>query len=82
MPYTIDEIAKAIKGKKKVIIFTHRNPDPDAIASAWGVQYLLRELLSMKSRIVYDGFIGRAENKAMVRLLKIKLSHILFFIFC
>jgi nanoRNase/pAp phosphatase (c-di-AMP/oligoRNAs hydrolase) len=76
MPYSIEEIAKALKGKKKIVILTHNNPDPDAIASAWGIKYLLKELLNLKGRIVYDGFIGRAENKAMVRLLKIKLSHL------
>lgn len=76
MSYTIDEIAKALKGKKKIVILTHNNPDPDAIASAWAVKYLLKKSLNVKSRIVYDGFIGRAENKAMVKLLKIKLSHI------
>ncbi len=74
--YSIDEIASALKGKKRVFIFTHNNPDPDAIASAWAVQYLLKKLLNIKSRIVYDGFIGRAENKAMVKFLKIKLFHI------
>ncbi|MBU1767157.1 MAG: DHH family phosphoesterase, partial [Candidatus Omnitrophica bacterium] len=76
MPYSIEKIAGALKGKRKIIIFTHNNPDPDAIASAWAMKHLLKELLNIKSRIVYDGFIGRAENKAMVKLLKIKLSHL------
>ncbi|MDD5454571.1 MAG: DHH family phosphoesterase [Candidatus Ratteibacteria bacterium] len=74
--YSIEEIASALKGKKKIFIFTHNNPDPDAIAAAWAVQYLLKESLKIKSKIVYDGFIGRAENKAMVKLLKIKLFHL------
>jgi len=74
--YSIDEIASALKNRRKIIIFTHNNPDPDAIASAWAVKYLLKKSLNIKSRIVYDGFIGRAENKAMVKLLKIKLTHL------
>jgi nanoRNase/pAp phosphatase (c-di-AMP/oligoRNAs hydrolase) len=76
MPYTIEEIASALKGKRNIIIFTHNNPDPDAIASAWAVQYFLKQSLNIKSKIVYDGFIGRAENKVMVKLLKIKLFHL------
>lgn len=76
MPYSIEKIAGALKGKRNIIIFTHNNPDPDSIASAWAVKYLLKEVLNIKSRIVYDGFIGRAENKAMVKLLKVKLFHL------
>jgi len=76
MPYTIDKIASVLKDKKRVFILTHNNPDPDAIASAWAVQYFLKKTLNIKSKIVYDGFIGRAENKAMVKLLKIKLHHL------
>ena len=76
MLHSIDEIARVLKGKKKIVIFIHNNPDPDAIASAWGMQYLLRKLLKTENRIVYGGLIGRAENKVMVKLLKIKLSHL------
>lgn len=73
MPYNVSKLRKVFKNKKRVLILTHSNPDPDAIASAWGMQYLFKEKLKIRSKIVYDGFIGRAENKTMVRLLKIKL---------
>jgi nanoRNase/pAp phosphatase (c-di-AMP/oligoRNAs hydrolase) len=29
--------------KKSVFILTHDNPDPDAIASAWGLSYLIKK---------------------------------------
>lgn len=76
MPYNISEIAGALKDKRKVIIYTHRNPDPDAISAAWAMQYFLKQLLNIKAKIFYEGFIGRAENKAMVKLLKIKLHQL------
>ncbi len=76
MLYSIDEIVKVFKEKERIIVFIHNNPDPDAIASAWGIQYLLKKLLKAEIRIVYGGLIGRAENKVMVKLLKIRLSHL------
>ena len=76
MAYTLEEIGKVLKGANRVVIFPHDNPDPDAIASAWGMQFLLKEAFNIKGRIVYGGFIGRAENKAMVNFLKIKLSRL------
>jgi nanoRNase/pAp phosphatase (c-di-AMP/oligoRNAs hydrolase) len=59
--------------KKRVLILMHDNPDPDAIASAWGLSYLLKKKLSLTSTITYSGLIGRAENRALVRVLKIPL---------
>lgn len=52
-----------------LLILTHDFPDPDALASAWGLQHLARAF-GVDSRVVYGGVINRAENRAMVRLLK------------
>lgn len=60
------------------LILTHDYPDPDALASAYALQTLLRERYGIESRIVYGGIIGRRENRLMVRLLKLpihKLRH-------
>jgi len=54
-----------------LLILTHEFPDPDALGSAFGLQWLLRQHLQIESRIVYTGAIGRMENREMVRLLKI-----------
>lgn len=59
--------------KKSVLILPHDNPDPDAIASAWGLSYLLKKKIGLTSTIAYSGLIGRAENRALVRVLKIPL---------
>src|SRR5690606_34896036 len=64
-------IQKAIEGKQRLLILTHNNPDPDAIASAWGLSALAKNLQSVKVELAYGGFLGRAENRAMVEILQI-----------
>ncbi|MCX7984077.1 MAG: hypothetical protein N3A63_04135 [Bacteroidetes bacterium] len=53
-----------------LLILTHDYPDPDALASAFALQYLAYHV-GIRSKIVYGGHIGRSENREMVRLLKI-----------
>jgi nanoRNase/pAp phosphatase (c-di-AMP/oligoRNAs hydrolase) len=53
----------------RVLILPHNNPDPDAIASAVALRHLLTEKLDVEAHVVYQGIIGRAENKALVRYL-------------
>jgi nanoRNase/pAp phosphatase (c-di-AMP/oligoRNAs hydrolase) len=53
-----------------LLILTHDYPDPDALASAWGLQLLAREF-GIESRIVHGGLITRAENRSMMKRLKL-----------
>jgi nanoRNase/pAp phosphatase (c-di-AMP/oligoRNAs hydrolase) len=62
--------------KGPLLILTHDNPDPDSIASAAALRYLLQKLRGLESTVGYTGIIGRAENRAMVRLLGIHLASI------
>jgi len=48
---------------------SHNDPDPDAIASAVALRHLLTEKLDVEAHVAYQGIIGRAENKALVRYL-------------
>ena len=57
----------------KGLIFTHNNPDPDAIGAAFGMQVLLKKALERDSNIVYGGIIRRAENREMIRQLGIRM---------
>jgi nanoRNase/pAp phosphatase (c-di-AMP/oligoRNAs hydrolase) len=54
----------------ELIIVTHDNPDPDAIAAGWGIQLLLSEKLGKSSRLIGGGAIVRAENRRLVELLR------------
>ncbi len=70
----LEKIQDIVKGKRKVLIVTHNNPDPDALASALALKYLLHEKWGVGSLIAYGGIIGRAENRAMIRQLKIDIQ--------
>lgn len=50
-------------------ILTHDHPDPDSLASAWALAHLAQHLGKIRSRIVYGGMIGRAENRMMAERL-------------
>ena len=56
-----------------LLILTHNHPDPDAVASAFALAHLAKSVARIRSRIVHGGIIGRTENRAMVRLLRIPI---------
>ena len=61
--------------KAPFLILMHRNPDPDAMASAMALKTIF-DKWGVSSEIAYGGKIGYDENKAMVNLLSIKLNQI------
>lgn len=65
----LDALRQVVGSASQVLILIHNNPDPDAIGGAVAMRYLLQEIAGLKSRIVYNGIIGRSENKALVRYL-------------
>jgi nanoRNase/pAp phosphatase (c-di-AMP/oligoRNAs hydrolase) len=65
----IGSLLSAVDGLEHLLIVPHNDPDPDAIASAVALRYLLNERLDVTIDIVYKGIVGRAENKALVRYL-------------
>ncbi len=65
-------IKDLVTGTSRVLILTHNNPDPDAIAAAFGLKALV-EAFGPRAVIGYGGIIGRAENRAMVKQLRIKM---------
>ena len=56
---------------KRVLVLTHDNPDPDSLASAWALAQLLEARAEATCTIAFGGVLGRAENRTMVRLLRI-----------
>jgi nanoRNase/pAp phosphatase (c-di-AMP/oligoRNAs hydrolase) len=64
----------ALSPYSRVILVSHVNPDPDALASMFGLKTLLELRQPGKTVIMtVDGMIARAENRAMVELIPIPL---------
>ncbi|NIR70987.1 phosphoesterase [candidate division KSB1 bacterium] len=71
----LEKLANVLDKCGTLLIVTHDYPDPDALASAMVLSYLVRKRYRKRTRIAYGGLITRAENRAMVKQLKIKLTH-------
>ena len=59
-----------------LLILTHDYPDPDTLASAFALQDIASRGFGIVSKMVYGGVIGRMENRAMVRILKIPVHKV------
>jgi nanoRNase/pAp phosphatase (c-di-AMP/oligoRNAs hydrolase) len=64
--------AAALPSEGKLVLCTHRHPDPDGLGALVGVQQLLLEKFDIQSDLVLEGRIRRAENVAMRRMLRIE----------
>lgn len=64
-----ERLLKVLADYQQVLVITHDNPDPDAIASGWALTWMIRQKLGKPARLIGGGDIIRAENKHMVRLL-------------
>jgi nanoRNase/pAp phosphatase (c-di-AMP/oligoRNAs hydrolase) len=72
----LERLLKVARGKKKALILTHDNPDPDSLAAAVTLAHILERRAGMEARVGYGGIIGRAENVAFVRVLRLPVSHV------
>jgi nanoRNase/pAp phosphatase (c-di-AMP/oligoRNAs hydrolase) len=74
--FDLDGALARLRGRKRALILTHDNPDPDSIAAAEGLRVLLERELGLSGSLAFGGIIGRAENRAMVSVLDIHLTPI------
>ena len=72
----LDKLGAIVRRKRKVLIVIHDNPDPDGLASAHALKYILHAKWKVGSLITYGGYIGRAENAALIKHLKIEIRHV------
>jgi nanoRNase/pAp phosphatase (c-di-AMP/oligoRNAs hydrolase) len=59
----LERLEKVLRGYQQVMILPHNDPDPDALAAAAGLSFLLMEKYGIEAKIAYRGIIGRAETK-------------------
>ena len=64
------ELLDILAGYDQFLIVAHDNPDPDAIATGWGIHTLIEEKLARPVRVIGGGAIVRAENRHMLELLQ------------
>ncbi|HET8542808.1 MAG TPA: DHH family phosphoesterase [Anaeromyxobacter sp.] len=67
----LDRLIEYARSHKRALILTHDNPDPDSIAAGVGLAHLLEKLAGVEAIVAYGGIVGRAENRALVRVLKL-----------
>jgi len=77
--YTIDQdiLTKlcTIANPGPVLILTHNNPDPDALASGAALSTLFKQAWRIQSHLVYTGLVARAENRAVLQNLTPAWKH-------
>lgn len=75
MKETFEKFLNLIKKEKEINICLHDTPDPDAIGSAMGLQYILNKF-KIKSIINYTGDISHPQNKTLINILNIPLKKV------
>ncbi|MFC7250689.1 DHH family phosphoesterase [Halomicroarcula sp. GCM10025324] len=74
LEYKATQLSDVIDGtEERMAILVQRSPDPDSIASAAAL-VAIAESRDVEADIVYEGEIGRQENRAFVNLLGIELA--------
>ena len=63
------EKLRSTAGNGPVLILTHDNPDPDALAAGKALATLFQGAWGIPARLVYSGLIARAENQAVLNYL-------------
>jgi nanoRNase/pAp phosphatase (c-di-AMP/oligoRNAs hydrolase) len=67
------DLLRVLERPGPLVILPHDNPDPDSMASAVTLKYLVNRLLHKEAHIALGGIVGRAENRAMRTYLNITL---------
>lgn len=70
----LKQLIRTVHGRSPVLVVAHDYPDPDALASAAALRVLLQRCAKVKCDIAYGGMIGRAENRALVDLLRLPVK--------
>jgi len=77
----LDRLVEHARGHRRALILTHDNPDPDSLASGVALAWLLERLADVTAVVAYGGIVGRAENRALIKVLKlpvVPLSRVVF----
>ncbi len=70
----LEHLYRVVRGHKRALILTHDNPDPDSLASAVALAHLLERRTPVEASVGYGGIIGRSENMAFVKVLRLPVQ--------
>ena len=69
-----DRFLAALADAERVVFVSHVQPDPDSLGSMLALSKLVEARLKKPTLLTRDGVISRAENRAMVDVLKLDLT--------
>lgn len=73
----ISKLLENCNDKTEIAIFTHKYPDPDAIASMMATKWLIQKISPIKAvKLIYDGAISHPQNQVMDNLLEPNMTNI------
>lgn len=72
----LSEMRWVLGGAERALVLTHDNPDPDAIASAAGLAFLIDRISGIPVTVAFGGIIGRAENRSLMEELGVPFERI------
>ena len=67
----LDRLIQYARSHERALILTHDNPDPDSIAAGVALAHLLEKLAGVEATVAFGGIVGRAENRALLKVLKL-----------
>lgn len=73
MERRLRQLADTLAGRRRLLILTHDNPDPDCIASGWALIKVVRKVAGIRADLAYAGIIGRPENRTLARVLRVPI---------
>ncbi len=77
----LDRLIDYARSHHRALVLTHDNPDPDSLAAAVALSHLLQKLAGIETCVAYGGIVGRSENRALIRVLKlpvVPISRVVF----
>ncbi|NLF29550.1 MAG: hypothetical protein GX591_01540 [Planctomycetes bacterium] len=74
-PAKLEALTDLLKGKSTMLIVLQNNPDADGMAAAMALRKLANKL-KVTCSIACSGTVGRAENRALVRYVNLKVREI------
>jgi nanoRNase/pAp phosphatase (c-di-AMP/oligoRNAs hydrolase) len=62
-----------LRSRRRLLVLTHTNPDPDSMASAMGLRLLVDRKLGLPTDIALSGRVMRAENRELVKAVDLQM---------